>query len=512
MTTVPMRGAIPSPRSALAAATPHLMAAPPPPNALTVPGRISFWGNDVNGDCVTAEEAFARACNNPEIFIPDNDVIAWATNHGVLNGATLVGVLNSMQKDGFVESSAIYDDGPFFSVNWTSSGTLQSAIATGPVKIGVAADQLLTVWQSNGGKTGWFATGFQADGNEDHCVSLCGYGTMNWLAEELHVQVPNGVDGTKPGYAIFTWDSIGIIDEPSMRAITHEAWLRTPTTVAVPRFPNWLELDKNPDTVALVADGASLYQLHKTGKIFKYTGTPITGWQLLDQNPATKQLAASGGSLYQLHNTGRIFKYTGTPVTGWQLLDQNPATVAIVADGANLYQLHNTGRIFKYTGTPVTGWQLLDQNPATKQLAASGGNLYQVHNTGRIFKYTGTPVTGWQLLDQNPDTVAAVADGAHLYQLHKTGKIFRYTGTPVTGWQELDQNAATKQIAAAGNNLFQVHSTGAIWRYVGPAITGWQELDGNAASASIVASGNNLYQLHSTGLIWRYTGALSSML
>ena len=429
----PKRGAIPSPRSALAAATPHLMVAPPPPNALTVPGRISFWGNDVNGDCVTAEEAFARACNNPEIFISDNDVIAWATNHGVLNGATLVGVLNSMQKDGFVESSAVYDDGPFFSVDWTSSATLQSAISRGTVKIGVAADQLLSVWQSNGGKTGWFAIGFQPDSNEDHCASLCGYGPMNWLAEELHVQVPQGVDGTKPGYAIFTWDSIGIIDEPSMRAITHEAWLRTPTTVTVPRFPNWQELDNNPDTVALAADGTDLYQLHKTGRIFKYTGTPVTGWQLLDQNPATKQLVVSGGNVYQLHDTGRIFTYTGTPVTGWQLLDQNPDTVAIAADGANLYQLHKTGKIFKYTGTPVTGWQLLDQNPATKQLSAAGSDLFQIHSTGAIWKYVGPPVTGWQELDGNPASVSIVAAGNNLYQLHATGLIWRYTGalTPV---------------------------------------------------------------------------------
>ena len=34
-----------------------------------------------------------------------------------------------------------------------------------------------------------------------------------------------------PAYALFTWDSIGIIDVPSMLAITGEAWLRNPTTV-----------------------------------------------------------------------------------------------------------------------------------------------------------------------------------------------------------------------------------------------------------------------------------------
>ena len=83
----PKRGAIPSPRSELASATPHAVVIGAPPNFITVPAHISMWGNDVHGDCVTAEEAFAKACNSPEIFIPESDVISWATRHGVLEGA-----------------------------------------------------------------------------------------------------------------------------------------------------------------------------------------------------------------------------------------------------------------------------------------------------------------------------------------------------------------------------------------------------------------------------------------
>ena len=129
-----------------------------------------------------------------------------------------------------------YDDGAHFSVNWTNSATLRSAIAEGPVKLGIAADQLESTWAAAGGgqaggESGWFATGYQKDTNEDHCVTLCGYGSMSWLAQQLGVPVPAGVDGTQPGYAMFTWDSIGIIDVPSMIAITQEAWLRRPTTV-----------------------------------------------------------------------------------------------------------------------------------------------------------------------------------------------------------------------------------------------------------------------------------------
>ena len=231
------RGATPTPRSVLAGATPFYPGAlaGAPPNFIVKPQQISFWGNYSNGDCVTAEEAFAKACNNPEIFIPEQDVISWASAHGVLNGAYLPQVLQFMQNDGFKEGTLTYDDGPYFTVDWTNSNTLQSAISTGPVKIGVAGDQLETVWwaagsSQAGGKT-WFGTGFHNDSNEDHCVTLCGYGTIAWLAQQLNVNVPSGVNGNSQAYALFTWDSIGIIDVPSMLAITHEAWIRNPTTV-----------------------------------------------------------------------------------------------------------------------------------------------------------------------------------------------------------------------------------------------------------------------------------------
>jgi hypothetical protein len=230
----PKRGAIPTPRSVLAAAAPFGALVGAPPTFLTKPQKLSTWGNLDHGDCVTAEEAFAKACNSPEIFIPDDQVISWATRHGVLEGAFIPDVLKWMQNDGFTDASDIYDDGPFFSVNWTDAGTLQSAIATGPVKLGVAADQLENAWRSTGGRSGWFGTGFHTDTNEDHCVALCGYGSISWLAQQLGVQVPAGVNGSQAAYALFTWGTIGIIDVPSMVAITQEAWLRRPTTVIVP--------------------------------------------------------------------------------------------------------------------------------------------------------------------------------------------------------------------------------------------------------------------------------------
>jgi hypothetical protein len=154
----------------------------------------------------------------------------WAEQHG-RNQATIIGVLDWMMTDGFKRDGRTYDDGPHFAVDWTNSAVLQNAIAHGPIKLGIAADQLEPVFQ-NHPNNGWYATGFKNDTNYDHCASLCGYGTLAWLTSQLNVQLPNAINGTTPAYAMFAWGTIGMIDHPSVLAITCEAWLRNPTTVA----------------------------------------------------------------------------------------------------------------------------------------------------------------------------------------------------------------------------------------------------------------------------------------
>jgi hypothetical protein len=224
-----LRGAIPSPRHRLASAMPHRIVGPTPSQFLWLPKQLSMWLNATYGDCVSAEEAFKCACNNPEIFITDDTVLAWATANGVLNGADLITVLDLMQTSGFSQGGNLYNDGHPNSVDWTNTTALQNAIAQGPVKIGVAADQLDNV-VPDPPTSGWFANGFQSDPNEDHCTSLCGFGPTAWLAKQLSVSaVPSGFSST--AYALFTWSSIGIIDFPSLLAITGEAWLRSPNTI-----------------------------------------------------------------------------------------------------------------------------------------------------------------------------------------------------------------------------------------------------------------------------------------
>ena len=234
------RGAILTSRAELAAATPHVPdpKISLPPSFLMWPVQMSFWGNYSNGDCVTAEEAFAKATAAPQMFFSEATVIAWATAHGYLNSAHLPDVMTAMQTDGFPLNASKYDDGSYKSVNWTNAGTLQSAISSyGPVKIGVGAED----FQSNAhglvtlAKSGWAMYNYPQNQPEDHCVSLCGYGTLAELValfkqHDVTVTVPNGMP-TGLCYAMFTWNSIGIIDQQSMLNMTYEAWIRNPVTI-----------------------------------------------------------------------------------------------------------------------------------------------------------------------------------------------------------------------------------------------------------------------------------------
>jgi hypothetical protein len=209
---------------------PHRATAPAPSQFLWTPkAGMSMWANDVYGDCTVAEEAFAKSCT-ADVFVTDSEVVAWAQVNGAINGDTLIDVLDKMQAGGFALNGKTYDDGVPLSVDWTNQSALQAAIAEGPVKIGVAADQLENV-VPNPPESGWFGSGFSVDANLDHCVSASGYGPISWLLEQLGGTIPGEVSGTQPGIAIFTWNSQGVLDWPSFLAITGEAWIRNPTSL-----------------------------------------------------------------------------------------------------------------------------------------------------------------------------------------------------------------------------------------------------------------------------------------
>jgi hypothetical protein len=224
-------GEFPSPNHELVAAKPYKAAAAPE-SFLAWPIKISSWGNDKMSNSLWAEEAFAKACAQPQLFIPTDVVMLTARECASANFAKF------MQTIGFQMGSKACVDGPFNSVDWTNAAALNSAIANvGPVKIGVASVNLTSGphGKVTPGTSGWGIYGLPAGQPENHCASLCGYGC---LATMVDLFKHNGVSLNLPSdmptglcYAMFSWGSIGIIDQTSLMNITSEAWVRNPTTI-----------------------------------------------------------------------------------------------------------------------------------------------------------------------------------------------------------------------------------------------------------------------------------------
>lgn len=216
-----------------------LRATTPPPQVIVVPKRLSFWGNNQYGDCVTAESVFSMAAYSTylglnEIFVTDAATIAWAKSHGYANGAQLLEVIQSMQADGIKdEGGTLRKAGKPSSVDFSNEDTLKSALAQGPVSIAIDAGALPS---GAGNKNGWSAFGGRSRPNTNHCVSLSGYGATADLFKALNVSAPANAPAN--GYLLFTWSTIGVVDHPWLMSTCVEAWVRNPTvTDLVPPPP-----------------------------------------------------------------------------------------------------------------------------------------------------------------------------------------------------------------------------------------------------------------------------------
>ncbi len=212
---------------------------PPSPTKAAPRPKASWRGQSISAlqrskrkPLLRAEEAFAKSCAEPRVIIPTEAVVNAAQKCGTTNFARF------MQTHGFHLNGNACLDGPFNSVNWTNPAILASAIHThGPVKIGVGAKEFQT--NPHGtvtpGTSGWTMYNYPENQPEDHCASLCGYGTFAELAAlflQYNITVPPP-SGMPSGlcYAMFIWNSIGIIDQQSMLNMTNEAWIRTPVTI-----------------------------------------------------------------------------------------------------------------------------------------------------------------------------------------------------------------------------------------------------------------------------------------
>lgn len=205
-----------------------------------IPDKVHIWGNNRYGDCVTAEEAFAKIAAHPHVWVSEQEVIDWARRNGVLNGATLSEVLEEMRTRGLLASDGKrYQDGRAFVVDYRDRATLCDAIYKGPVKIAVASGPLIDSLNRNDGRTGWAGTDYRTNNRTDHCTAYLGYGPASFLYGELakkypEARMPDHVRPDEFGYLMFTWGTIGFVTERSHLAICREAWVREPTTDGFP--------------------------------------------------------------------------------------------------------------------------------------------------------------------------------------------------------------------------------------------------------------------------------------
>jgi hypothetical protein len=200
---------------------------------------VSFFLNDVDGDCCTAEEC----ANIAEQFgedIDDAEVKKWARRNGFLNGAVPEEVIEALQEanaDPLIGPSGTkYYDGAPENVDWTDPKAMSSAINSGAatgkkpyaaVKMTVAAAQLNATYDAGS----QFAIGYQPDDDFDHCTGICGCGTAGGYAAAFSVTLPAGLDPATPGYQMFSWDGFRFIDQPSLNNICCGATVRAPSSV-----------------------------------------------------------------------------------------------------------------------------------------------------------------------------------------------------------------------------------------------------------------------------------------
>lgn len=206
-----------------------------------IPPKMTVEGNSTFGDCVTAEEAAAKAaysilCGLAELYVPDDVTVAWARKYGFLDGADLTEVMDQMAKDGLTVGGVNYKDGPYEAVNYSSEANIQSACAQGPVKIGIDADALSP---DAGNGNGWFSMGGSPASyrTEDHCVAIFGYCKAATLYGALGRAVPAEINPDKVGYILYTWGTVGFVDHDWIMSTCGEAWVRTPTTVGQSPVP-----------------------------------------------------------------------------------------------------------------------------------------------------------------------------------------------------------------------------------------------------------------------------------
>jgi hypothetical protein len=197
-----------------------------------VPAAKHYWGNNLYGDCVPVSyiaslAAWTTFCGQP-VIATDAEAIAFARQHGWLNGTWATDVLDVVQTQGVPIGGKTYKCGPYSAVDYSNNSALQAATSIGPLMIAIDANALPS---SAGNKDGWYVTGNTHDQNTDHEVTILGFGPAKWLYEQISAPLPAALSPDKQGFLVFTWSTIGFVDHDWVKGTVVECFLPNPTTI-----------------------------------------------------------------------------------------------------------------------------------------------------------------------------------------------------------------------------------------------------------------------------------------
>ena len=163
---------------------------------------LSYWLNQKDGDCVTAEQMFnidsaTTAATGTGFVADDAAVQTFGKRYRLLNGANLDDVNQIMADDGFHDKGHVFNVGEEAAVNYQDEEEMRAAIQEcgGSIQIAIAADQLEDAATD---AVFDFLYGCKVDKATDHCTGLAFFGTAQQCLDKLNAYRQQGlcvVDG-----------------------------------------------------------------------------------------------------------------------------------------------------------------------------------------------------------------------------------------------------------------------------------------------------------------------------
>ncbi|KAL5341879.1 hypothetical protein BJX70DRAFT_357319 [Aspergillus crustosus] len=211
----------------------------------------------------------------------------------------------------------------------------------------IAAGQAIGIRQRNGNV-------FKLDGTVKPFGTNA---TKLWASKDGFWQWQQGsgrlyYEGSATGGKWVVYDTNPLVkDLVSMEGVSTFQLLENGTITNYQGPNNWKTIGASAHNTMITTDKKSLYTLDGS-QIEIWDGS---SWTTIDRNASTVQIAAGEAGVFQRHRSGQIWKYTGTGQS-WTRVDggttENPDNIQIAVAGA-AYRVNSKGEIYIYRDNAV---------------------------------------------------------------------------------------------------------------------------------------------------------------